>query len=490
MARARHDGRITSTTVRVGGLVLADACAVSGAFLGAFQLRGLEAPPVESISAESFAWLTLALLPAWIAAFAACGLYSTRRAHGRGGEAGRVVLAVLLAVVMLIVADHVTLGLPLFPGGTAPLAALALGVLATLAARRLVRAALATGPAAARLARNTVVVGSGPLAAHIAGAMAQPGAGSRVVAAVSASTDGALLLGSIPVYPTLEQVLDNADLAVHEVVHADPDASRDDVARSVALATGRGLGYRYVPDLSGIGVASTVSSTVAGMPVVELRLTRLDGGAAVLKRVVDAVGAAVGLVLLAPLFAVIALAVKLSDPEGPVLYRQERLGRGGRRIGIYKFRSMLWAYSTGPDRPYQTATEAFEAMGRSDLVAEFLVQQKVADDPRVSRLGRFLRRTSLDELPQLVNALLGHISLVGPRPITAGELERYGDHRARFLALKPGITGLWQVSGRSAVGYDERVQLDVHYGENWSAWLDLSILAKTVVTVSSRRGAC
>lgn len=211
--------------------------------------------------------------------------------------------------------------------------------------------------------------------------------------------------------------------------------------------------------------------------------------ALVAKRVVDVLGAGVALVLLAPVFLLVALLVKLSDPAGPVFYRQERVGRGGRAVGVLKFRSMTWAWSTGPDRPYKTAAEAFEAMGRPELVREFEREQKVADDPRVSRLGRFLRRSSLDELPQLVNALLGELSLVGPRPVIAAELERYGDHAHRYLAVKPGITGLWQVSGRSSTGYAERVRLDVHYVTQWRLTLDLVILLKTVRTVLVREGA-
>ncbi len=207
------------------------------------------------------------------------------------------------------------------------------------------------------------------------------------------------------------------------------------------------------------------------------------------KRSLDIAGAVAGLVLLAPLFVAVALLVKMTDPAGPVFYRQNRLGLGGRMIGVLKFRSMRWEFSTGPDRPYKTAEQAFEAMGRSDLVEEFRESQKVSDDPRVSRLGAFLRKTSLDELPQLVNALLGHLSLVGPRPIIPAELERYGTSRDAFLSVKPGITGLWQVSGRSDTGYDERVALDVRYVRSRSLWMDLAILLRTVRVVVAREGA-
>ena len=137
------------------------------------------------------------------------------------------------------------------------------------------------------------------------------------------------------------------------------------------------------------------------------------------KRAIDVVGAAAGLLLLAPVLLLLMMVVKLHDPAGPIFYRQNRLGQAGKMIKVLKFRTMRWQYSTGPDRPYKTAQEAFVAMGRPDLCAEFEVAQKVADDPRVSPLGALLRRTSLDELPQLVNALLGDLSLVGPRPATA-----------------------------------------------------------------------
>ena len=207
------------------------------------------------------------------------------------------------------------------------------------------------------------------------------------------------------------------------------------------------------------------------------------------KRLIDVAGATAGLLLLAPVLLVLVLVVKLHDPAGPVFYRQNRLGQGGKLIKVLKFRTMRWQYSTGPDRPYKTAQEAFVAMGREDLLEEFEVAQKVAEDPRVSPLGAFLRRTSLDELPQLLNALFGDLSLVGPRPIVQQELVRYGEHGETFLAAKPGITGLWQVSGRSETTYDERVRLDVSYVRNWNILLDLVILVRTVVVVAAKRGA-
>jgi len=195
------------------------------------------------------------------------------------------------------------------------------------------------------------------------------------------------------------------------------------------------------------------------------------------------------LIVLSPVLAAVALMLKLRDPSGPVLYRHHRLSRNGMPVSVFKFRTMLWRYCDGPGRPFKSAEETFKAMGRADLIEEFHRMQKVENDPRVSRFGRFLRKTSLDELPQLINVLRGDMSLVGPRPIIKAELGHYGDQGATFLALKPGMTGLWQISGRNDISYDDRVKLDIYYVEHWSLLLDTKILMKTAVTFLGGNGA-
>jgi exopolysaccharide biosynthesis polyprenyl glycosylphosphotransferase len=276
---------------------------------------------------------------------------------------------------------------------------------------------------------------------------------------------------------------------VDQVVQVDPDIDRADVERMMSLTTSGGITYRFVPNQYGVYAASSSMTTIAGVPMMDVRLTSLDGWGAVGKRAFDIVGAAIVMILVSPLFLVLALAVKITDSAGPVFYRHTRIGRGGTTIKILKFRSMGWEYSTGPGRPYHTPDEAFRAMSRPDLAAEFALDNKVHDDPRITRLGHFMRRTSLDELPQLFDVLRGQLSLIGPRPITKEELVRYGSQRASYLALKPGVTGLWQVSGRNNVSYDERVKLDIYYSENWSMKLDLAILARTPGAVFARKGA-
>lgn len=473
----------------MAGLVSVDVICVYAALVVGYTIRDSSAKPLEHyISLPGFCATAAALVPVLVLILAGCGLYSDDMARRRGSQFGRISAAVGIGVMLLIVVDYLTPRTQLFPSRAVPLYGLVLGILFVLVGRWAVAMAMRPVYARGHSLHNIVIIGADSMAEMVSGALSRK-PGNRVVAAVSPSADGCLLNGTVPVYANVEQALTSQQIRIDEILQTDVSLTRTEIVDLIAVANARGMTYRFVPDLFGVYAAASTMSTVAGIPVMEVRLTSLDGWARVSKRVFDLVGAAAALLLLTPLMTVVALLVKLHDPQGPVFYRQTRLGRGGLQIDIFKFRSMLWQYSTGPDRPFKTAVEAFQAMGRPDLCAEFVLQQKVANDPRVSKLGVFLRRTSLDELPQLFNVLLGHLSLVGPRPIVLDELERYGEQRTSFLALKPGITGLWQVSGRSDVGYDERVKLDMAYVENWSHLLDLAILARTVVVVAARRGA-
>ena len=209
------------------------------------------------------------------------------------------------------------------------------------------------------------------------------------------------------------------------------------------------------------------------------RGNRVGRGAAmfarIVKAVLDRVVAAALLIVLAPVLLVITLLVRLTSP-GPAIYRRRVLGRGGRPFDAFKFRSMV-----------VDADALLRA--RPELQAVFEANVKILNDPRVTGLGRWLRRSSLDELPQLVNVLCGQMSLVGPRMISPDEASRYGEALQKRLRVRPGITGLWQVSGRQEVDYAQRIVLDLQYIDNWSLLLDLVILLKTIPAVFSMRGA-
>jgi lipopolysaccharide/colanic/teichoic acid biosynthesis glycosyltransferase len=205
------------------------------------------------------------------------------------------------------------------------------------------------------------------------------------------------------------------------------------------------------------------------------------------KRAIDIAGSAFALILLVPLFGLIALAIKLTS-EGPVLFSQERLGHNGKKFKFLKFRSMQKDCDSRIHQEYVSKFIAGQVSGQNGNGAAPTF--KIQSDPRVTAIGSILRKTSLDELPQLWNVLVGEMSLVGPRPPLAYEFKAYNVwHRRRVLGIKPGITGLWQVEGRSRIQFDEMVRLDLRYARGWSLWLDLKILLRTPAAVVSGHGA-
>lgn len=234
-----------------------------------------------------------------------------------------------------------------------------------------------------------------------------------------------------------------------------------------------------IPDLFGMASLWVSATDLGGILGLELRHNLLQPGSRFLKRCIDLAGVTIGGLILLPLIAVFSIAIKL-DSSGPIFFAHCRIGKDGRSFRAWKFRTMF----QDADQVLANILET-----QPELRAEWERDQKLKSDPRVTRVGRWLRATSLDELPQIWNVLMGEMSLVGPRPIVQAEVERYGDRFALFTQVLPGITGLWQVSGRNNLSYAERVNLDTYYVRNWSPWLDIYLLARTVWAVLWGKGA-
>ena len=261
----------------------------------------------------------------------------------------------------------------------------------------------------------------------------------------------------------------------HEVILNEGDFDEQMVLEIVETAHRAGVKVRLAPRTTELLVQRGEYVPGQGVPLFELRPPILAGTDWAVKRAFDILVSAVVVLVGTPLWLAIAAAIKL-DSRGPILYRDRRVGVGEREFGMLKFRTMV----QGAAEQQEELEERNEAPG-----ALF----KIRDDPRVTRVGRLLRKLSLDELPQLLNVLGGEMSLVGPRPLPLRDYEKLDAwHRKRYLVL-PGITGLWQISGRSNLNFDDLVRLDFYYIENWSIWLDISILVKTPVAVFSGRGA-
>lgn len=236
----------------------------------------------------------------------------------------------------------------------------------------------------------------------------------------------------------------------------------------------------YIPTARAFPVLGARAVSFGGMGGLEMVNQGRMGVLRFEKWILDKFLAVLALVVLSPFFVLIPLLVKLTS-RGPVFFRQERLGLGGKPIRVWKFRSM---YADAEDRLSKILA------ANPDRAKEWNENFKLVDDPRVTPLGRVLRRTSLDELPQLFNVFVGDMALIGPRPIVSEEIQYYGDAYEVFSSVKPGVTGLWQVSGRSDTDYARRVALDAYYVLNWSPWLDLWILRRTVSAVLFMKGAC
>jgi exopolysaccharide biosynthesis polyprenyl glycosylphosphotransferase len=260
--------------------------------------------------------------------------------------------------------------------------------------------------------------------------------------------------------------------AVDELVIALPSARREQVSRVLARGFHRHVRVNILPEFSELLPEHFDIQRLGGRHYVGFVPV---AAVSWFKRAVDLVLVSLGLLVLAPVLLLVAAAIKLDSP-GPVLFRQERVGKNGRRFWIFKFRSMC----LDADRQLEKLRLRNEATGPLF---------KIREDPRVTRVGRVLRRWSIDELPQLLNVLRGEMSLVGPRPPLPSEVEQYEDWQLGRLRAVPGLTGLWQVSGRSEVPFHDMVRLDLHYIRNWSMALDIEILLRTIPAVLSNRGA-
>ncbi|MEA2494722.1 MAG: hypothetical protein QOJ29_2633 [Thermoleophilaceae bacterium] len=264
------------------------------------------------------------------------------------------------------------------------------------------------------------------------------------------------------------------ELDVHRVIVIPGEADSDTMVNAVSTAKASGVKVSILPRLFEVVGSSVEFDNIEGVTILGVRRFGLSRSSAAIKRLTDIVGAALGLLLLSPLLAVVAIAIKLDSP-GPVFYRQWRVGRAGRPFRMFKFRSMV-----------QEADDLKPLLQEHNVAGGGLF--KVVNDPRLTRVGRLIRRASIDELPQLLNVLHGEMSLVGPRPLVPDEDERVDGRFRRRLRLVPGVTGPWQILGPTRVPLNEMVVMDYLYGANWSLWADVKIMIRTLGHVARRRG--
>ncbi len=402
------------------------------------------------------------LLAAWLCLFAAFGLYD--RAHNRRNP-GALVGAALCWALLVALAVEIYPRVGLGHGWILPASLLALLVTGGLrllyehGVERIYRRGLGQTP--------VVVVGRDEDRERVRRAMQRAPSAYSLVGEVSSAASGVDVA-------SLRRTLDRTEAREVLVVGAEllPDEEFLKLLRSVRL---RGIPLRVVPGALALMRSRPAVSQTLGLPLLEVRYPQLDNTQHVLKRALDVTVSMCGLVLLSPLFLAVAAAIRLGSP-GPILFRQKRVGADGRVFLCYMFRSMYEdAERRQPD---------LEALNEADGPVF-----KIKDDARVTPTGRLLRRWSVDELPQLVNVLKGEMSLVGPRPLPVRDFHLMEEAHKRRLEAVPGMTGYWQISGRSNLSFEDMVRLDLYYIENWSLSFDVKIILRTLGAVLRREGA-
>jgi exopolysaccharide biosynthesis polyprenyl glycosylphosphotransferase len=458
-------------------LVATDVAALALAFLAAYVLRRLLGPPLLRPAGPlgHYLWLLALIVPAWLALLAALGGYGVHwTAHSRAWlaiRAGGLGLLLLTAALFLVQESEINRSLLVLFGATSA-GAVWLG-------RDLVLRWLRRSRRGERWARLVLIVGTGERATRLIASLRRfPEAGWLVRGCVMMGpAETERMVAGVPVVGSLEQLpeLLQGERAVDEVFFAVPPDRLDQIADALEACESLGVDARVLVDVHRPEHAHAFVEELFGLPFYGFSPTVTRQGELAAKRLVDVLGASLLLLLSLPVFALIAGLIKAASP-GPVLFLQERAGFHGRRFRMYKFRTMV-----------------VDAEALREQVAHLNEMDgpvfKAGADPRRTRLGRFLRRTSLDELPQLINVIRGEMSLVGPRPLPVYEASRIKGAQRRRLAMRPGITGLWQVSGRNMVDFDAWMQMDLAYVDGWSLGRDLMILLRTVPAVLRGEGA-
>jgi exopolysaccharide biosynthesis polyprenyl glycosylphosphotransferase len=459
-------------------LVPLDFAAIILAGLSAYYLRF--APAISSSMPVTFhlpVWpyfrILLLIATAWLVVFVFSGLYAIRQQRKLRNEFKKVLMAaslglVVLVVYMFFVRDLFSSRFIVLIGWLMLIIYMSLSRIILLAIKR---------------------------------SLFQHGWGLRYVVIIGSSKSSDILVQEFSSKPSLgcevvkrfdnfgiEEANELAKILtfkeVDEVIQSDPNLSKAEVLRLYDFADEHHLTFKYAADLLGTKVLRVEVTELAGIPIAEVKKTPLDGWGRILKRLFDIVVSFFLIVLFSPIMIITAILIKL-DSRGPIFFSRlddnsplQRVGQNGQTFRYLKFRSML--PGTNDMRYQELADHNIRTEGP---------MVKIKDDPRVTKIGKFIRRFSIDELPELFLVFIGSMSLVGPRPHLPEEVAKYQSHHKKVLTIKPGVTGMAQVSGRSDLSFEDEVKLDSYYIENWSLWLDLVILIKTPLAVFKHRQA-
>ncbi|OGN03028.1 MAG: hypothetical protein A2655_02550 [Candidatus Yanofskybacteria bacterium RIFCSPHIGHO2_01_FULL_43_42] len=413
---------------------------------------------------DKYFYLVLLVSLIFIASYAVSGLYSLKIRRGLFNEFLKIIVASSAGIMMIII--YIFLRQELFDSRFLVLGGWFFAIMFVFVGRLLVSLLQKYYVTRRNFGvHNVVVVGNDELAIAIVERINNnPSYGYRLFKHIT-----------LPDLNIIKEA--RASGFIDEVMLTNPNYSEGSILELVDFCHENHIVFKYVPNIYKTLTANFDIDIIGGLPLIELKRTRLDGWGKVIKRIFDIFVSIFGLILLSPLFAVIAIVIR-SDTPGSVFVALKRISKN-KEFDIYKFRSMV---KNAHDLNPQLRLVRNDRPNAGPL-------WKMKDDPRITRVGKIIRRTRIDELPQLWNVLRGDMSLVGPRPHQPDEIEKYEKHHRKLLAIKAGATGLAQVSGSSDIPFEQEVALDTYYIENWSLWLDFKIIAKTVMKILSDKSA-
>lgn len=463
-------------------LAVGDFLALLLAFVGAYVLRvTIDNRPIAfAVESRDYFFVFLALLPFWIIIFGLLGLYNSNIYEKRFSELGRLFVGSFVGMLFVVFWNFLAPE-PILPARLVPIYGLVLAFLFLVVFRNLARFIRFHLFHYNKGLTNVLIVGNTKLAKELVDLLADSRrSGYRVVGVVGNRHKLEGRSSGLKVYNTFAEATrsigqQNIYTIIQTELYADEEKNRE----ILEFAQTHHIGYRFSPGNSELFVGKLdVELFRSSLPMIAVHQTALFGWGRIVKRLFDLIVGGLLLLIALPFMLIIAILIKLTS-RGPIFFRQTRLTRYDKKFRVFKFRTLKAKYNgLSPE-------EGFAKMGKPELAKTYRENgDHIPNDPRFTRLGRIIRKASLDELPQLFNVLRGDLSLVGPRALVPEELVKY-ERRHAILSVKSGLTGLAQVSGRKNISYEERRQLDIYYVQNWSFWLDIVIILKTIRVILS-----
>jgi exopolysaccharide biosynthesis polyprenyl glycosylphosphotransferase len=465
-------------------LIIGDFLALVFAFVVAYILRvTLSTVPIsDNVQAVVYISIVATILPFWIIIFAFLGLYNAKIHENRFSEFGRLLVGSFIGVLLVIAYSYLA-NISIFPARLVTVYGFVLAFVFVVLFRTIARGIRKDLFTYGIGINNVLIIGDTKLTHELVHILSDTKRlGYRVRGIVGGNNHPFDKSLRHMVFPTFEEAIQKIRPRPHTIVQTELYASSVKNNEILVYAQEHHIDYRFVPGNSELFVGNIEVELFQSIPVIAVNQTALTGWGRVVKRITDVILSFIAIIITSPIWLATALLLLISR-NGSIFFRQTRLTRHNKEFKVYKFRSQYAKFDG------TTPEEAFAKIGKPELAEQYRANGDYLDkDPRVTPIGRFIRRTSIDELPQLFNVFKGDISLVGPRALIPQELAVYKKRHA-ILSVKSGLTGLAQVSGRRNISFDERRKLDLYYVQNWSFWNDIVIMVRTVWTVLFHQGS-